>query len=206
MVPGTNNVSKDGWSSVAYGWTCGHCGLERIWFSSKCCRRCGAPMPAGLPVLRQQLLKVRGGTGSEGHDQRQSSPLLQRSILRRCWKGLEKHECCRDSEELAAMQTKAVESIGSRQSRQTQCSHTRNSGSFSVCCPPAKLGRAGERAGQIGRVGGGSQKRCPSSGGGQAKSCQTPRGHRSATGRIRYGTGTPGSHLGFCRTPPQVFA
>ena len=47
MAPSANVVTKDGWSSVSYGWTCGHCGLERLWFSSKQCRRCGAPKPAG---------------------------------------------------------------------------------------------------------------------------------------------------------------
>ena len=35
MAPGANNVSKDGWSSVSFGWSCGRWGLERLWFLSK---------------------------------------------------------------------------------------------------------------------------------------------------------------------------
>ena len=58
MVKGADNVSKDGWSRVSYGWTCGHCGLERLWFSSKCCRRCGTPKPGGPPGAPEAAAQV----------------------------------------------------------------------------------------------------------------------------------------------------
>ena len=83
MAPGANNVSNDGWSSVSYGWTCGHCGLERLWFSSKLCWRCGAPKPTGAPGAPD----ARGGTDSEAHVQRHSRPTLHRSIWQSLWTG-----------------------------------------------------------------------------------------------------------------------
>ena len=72
----------------------GFCGLERLRFSSKCRRRCGAPE-------------------SEGHDQRQSSPLFQRSILRSIWKGSNVHLYGFGGGDCDASQGR--ESFGSRQ-------------------------------------------------------------------------------------------
>ena len=60
MVPGRVDVAKDGWSRVSYGRTCGHCGLERLCFSSSVCRRCGAPKPAGssaAPAARKRGMR-----------------------------------------------------------------------------------------------------------------------------------------------------
>ena len=106
MAPGVNFVSKDGWSSVSYGWTCSHCGLERLWFSSKQCRRCGAPKPNGAqssPVAAAQVPRRNRKRGARPTQKPSAPPEYN---LAKVLDGLKENEHFKDSEELAAMQAK----------------------------------------------------------------------------------------------------
>ena len=107
MAPGANNVSKDVWSSVSDGWTCGHCGLERLWFSSKCCRRCGAPKPGGSPGAPDAPAQVPRRNRKRGARPTPKPSTPPEVNLAKISDGPKDNEHFKDSEELAAMQAKA---------------------------------------------------------------------------------------------------
>ena len=106
MAPGVNFVSKDGWSSVSYGWTCSHCGLERLWFSSKQCRRCGAPKPNGAQSSPAAAAQVPRRIRKRGARPTQKPSTPPEYNLAKVLDGLKDNEHFKDSEELAAMQAK----------------------------------------------------------------------------------------------------
>ena len=106
MAPGVNFVSKDGWSSVSYGWTCNHCGLERLWFSSKQCRRCGAPKHNGAQSSPAAAAQVPRRNRKRGARPTQKPSAPPEYNLAKVLNGLKENEHFKDSEELAAMQAK----------------------------------------------------------------------------------------------------
>ena len=106
MVQGVNNVSKDGWSSVSYGWTCGYCGLERSWFSSKCCRRCGAPKLDGSPSAPGAAAQVPRRTRKRGARPASKSSAPPEVNLAKMLDGLQENEHFKGTEVLAAMEAK----------------------------------------------------------------------------------------------------
>ena len=122
MAAVANNVSEDGWSSVSYGWTCGHCGLERLWFSSKQCRRCGAPKPTGAPSSPVAAAQVPRRNRKRGTRQTQKPSTHPEVNLAKVLDGLKDNEHFKGSEELAAMQAKVeqaweAEKLAKRQER-----------------------------------------------------------------------------------------
>ena len=103
----TKHVEKDGWSSVSYGWTCGHCGLERLWFSSKCCRRRGAPKPDGLPGNSAAAAQVPRRNRKRGARSMSKPSTPPEANLAKLLDGLKDSELFKGTDELAAMQAKA---------------------------------------------------------------------------------------------------
>ena len=106
MAPGVNFVSKDGWSSVSYGWTCSHCGLERLWFSSKQCRRCGGSVAHRCSELFAAAAQVPRRNRKRGARPTQKPSAPPEYNLAKVLDGLKENEHFKDSEELAAMQAK----------------------------------------------------------------------------------------------------
>ena len=122
MAPGANYVSKDGWSSVSYGWTCGHCGLERLWFSSRLCRRCGAPKPTSAPSSPVAAAQVPRRIRKRGTRPPQKPSTPPEVNLAKVLDGLKDNEHLKGSEELAAMQAKVeqaweADKLAKRQAR-----------------------------------------------------------------------------------------
>ena len=105
MVPDASNVSKDGWSSVPYGWTCGHSSHERLWFSSKCYRRCGAPEPNGSPSAPLAAAKAPRRDRKRGTRPMSKPSTLPEVNLAKVLDELKENEHFQCSEELA-MQAK----------------------------------------------------------------------------------------------------
>ena len=99
MAPGANNVSKDGWSSVSHGWTCGHRGLERLWFSSKLCRRCGTPKPVGAPSAPDAAAQVVRRNRKRGTRPTQKPSTPPEVNLAKVLDGLKDNEHFKGSEE-----------------------------------------------------------------------------------------------------------
>ena len=106
MAPGANFVSKDGWSSVSYGWTCSHCGLERLWFASKQCPRCWAPKPSGAPGSSAAAAQVPRRNRKRGTRPTQKPSTPPKLHLAKVLDGLKDNEHFKDSDELDAMQAK----------------------------------------------------------------------------------------------------
>ena len=111
MAPSANVVTKDGWSHVSYGWTCSHCGLERLWFSSKQCRRCGAPKPSGssrspdaaAPAPRQNRKR-----GARPAPKQATTPEVS---LAKAFDVLKSHERLQDSQALALVQQEMEQAV-----------------------------------------------------------------------------------------------
>ena len=122
MAPGANFVSNYGWSSVSCGWTCGHCGLERLWFSSKQRLRCRAPKPAGAPSSPVAAAQVPRRNRKQGARPTQKPSNPPEYNLAKVLDGLKDNEHFKDSEEPAAMQAKMeqaweADTLAKRQAR-----------------------------------------------------------------------------------------
>ena len=167
------------------------CGAERLWFSSKCCRRCGAPKPNGSPGAPEAAAQEE----QKARDRPMSKPSTPPEFnLEKLLHGLKDNEHFKGWKELAAMQAKAEKALEADKLAKTQCSHTRHSGSLQAKeqVKLAELEAAKKVDGSVEEA--------------KQKSDQTPGGHRPSASRLRSGAGTPGSNLGFCHTSSKVRA
>ena len=122
MAPSANVVTKDGWSSVSYVWTCSHCGLERLWFLSKQCRRCGVSKPAGAPSSPDAAAQVPRRSRKRDNRPTQKLSTPPEVSLAKAVDVLKKHERFEGSNMLAAVQqemeqTVEAEKLAKRQAR-----------------------------------------------------------------------------------------
>ena len=184
MAQSANVVTKDGWSSVSYGWTCSHCGLERLWFSSKQCRRCGAPKPSSAPSSPDAAAQVPRRNQKRGNRPTQKLSTPPQVSLAKAFDVFKHHERFKDSHVLAG-------------------SHSRGRRPIGVLGPPKSQGCNGEVARPDHRAESGSQEGKLGSRGGQAESRQAARGNRQATERVRRGAGSPHQTFGSGHTPAE---